>query len=358
MIPYAKHNLQAEDIMEVLRTLQGPAITQGTAIDWLEAEFSKAVGSHFAVAINSGTAALHSALVAADINEGDEVITPSMTFVATANVIKYMRAIPIFADINPKTLLIDTEDVKRKISEKTKAIIAVDYAGQPADYDELQSLCKKYNLILVADACHSLGAEYKYKKVGTLADLNCFSLHATKLITSGEGGIVTTDIKRFAEKMKAFRNHGRVNGDMQFLGYNYRMTHLQAALCIHQIKRIPYLVAARQRLSEIYETQLEKLEIETIKQREDRTNARHIFVIKTKFRDIFRNKLSQYNVQTQVHYKPVTLQSFYGCPGVTPIAEEVWEEILTIPLYPHMTDSEQETVIRGLQSAVSKTRKS
>jgi dTDP-4-amino-4,6-dideoxygalactose transaminase len=239
LIPYTKHHLEAGDIVEVLRVLQGGAnITQGTMIDWFEDEFKAATGSRYAVAVSSGTAALHASLVGAGINPGDEVIVPSMTFVATANAIKYINAIPVFADIDPETLLIDPKDIENKITKKTKAIITVDFAGQPVDYTEIKAICKKYNLILIADACHSLGATYKSKKVGILADFNCFSLHATKLITSAEGGVITTNDKDAYLKMKAFRDHGRVNGDMVFLGYNYRMTHLQAGLCIHQIIRI------------------------------------------------------------------------------------------------------------------------
>jgi perosamine synthetase len=349
LIPYTKHHIEAEDIIEVLRILQGPAITQGTMINWLEDEFKKFVGSKFAVAVTSGTSALHSALVGANIQSGDEVIVPSMTFVATANAVKYMNATPVFADIDPRTLLIDPDDIERKITGKTKAIIAVDFAGQPADYERLNELKNKYNLILIADACHSLGATYKKENVGTLADFSCFSLHATKLITSGEGGLVTTNDKKAFEKMRAFRNHGRIDGNMKFLGQNYRMTHLQAGLCIHQIKRIPLLIATRQKISSFYDMELRKLGITTLEQKKDRTNARHIYVIFIKDRQAFRNRLATYGVGSQIHYKPVTLQDYYNCAGETPIAEKIWEDILTIPLYPQLSSTEQEVVIRGLK---------
>ena len=351
MIPYAKHKLEAEDIIEVIRVLQGPNITQGAMIDWFEDEFRKAVGAKYAVAVSSGTAALHASLMAIGIGPGDEVIVPSMTFVATANVIKYLNATPIFADIDPETLLVDPEDIEKKITNKTRAVIVVDFAGQPVDYSAIKEICERYHLILIADACHSLGATYKGENVGKLADLNCFSLHATKLITSAEGGVITTDDKYYYEKMKSFRNHGRINGDMVLLGYNYRMTHLQAALCINQIKRIPNLVIARQSIANFYDNQFKELGIKFLKQEVDRTNARHIYVIFAKYRDALRTKLEVYSVGSQIHYKPITLQSYYNCPGSTPIAEDIWRSILTIPLYHHLTENEQKTVVMALKLA-------
>jgi dTDP-4-amino-4,6-dideoxygalactose transaminase len=351
LIPYAKHKLEAEDIIEVMRALQGPSITQGTMIDWFEDVFREAVGAKYAVAVSSGTAALHASLMAIGIGPGDEVIVPSMTFVATANVVKYLNATPIFADIDPETLLVDPEDIEKKITNKTRAIIVVDFSGQPVDYSAIKEICERYHLILIADACHSLGATYKGEKVGKLADLNCFSLHATKLITSAEGGVITTDDKCYYDKMRAFRNHGRIDGDMMLLGYNYRMTHLQAALCINQIKRIPNLVAVRQTIAEFYDNQLKELGIKSLKQKVDRTNARHIYVIFAKHREALRSKLEIYGIGSQIHYKPITLQSYYDCPGSTPRAEDIWRSILTIPLYHHLIEGEQKTIIRALKSA-------
>ena len=351
MIPYTEHHLEPEDIIEVMWTLQSSSITQGSMIDRLENEFRKAVGSNYAVAVSSGTAALHAALMAAGIGPADEVIVPSMTFVATANAVKYMGARPIFADINKDTLLIDLDDAERKITSKTKAIIAVDFAGQPADYVKLYELKSKYGITIIADACHSLGAVYKGKAVGTLADFNCFSLHATKLITSAEGGIITTNDRDAAQKMQAFRNHGRVNGDMILLGYNYRMSEVQAALCLNQINRIVKLVEDRKKIALHYDTKLHAMGLKTIKQEPDRTNARHIYLIKTKHRDYLRKHLIERGINTQIHYKPVTLQSFYNCPGTTPIAEKVWEELMTIPLYPHLTNEQQLKVIEAIQEA-------
>ena len=357
MIPYARHKLQAEDMMEVLRILQSPSITQGPMIEWFEDVFRKSAGANYAIAVTSGTAALHAALMAAEIGPGDEVIVPSMTFVATANAVRYLNAIPVFADVDEETLLINYQDVESKITQKTKAIITMDYAGQPADYDEFRELADRYHLILIADACHSLGATYKDEKVGTLADLNCFSLHATKLITSGEGGVITTPYKKYYDRMRAFRDHGRVNGEMQYLGFNYRMTNFQAGLCIHQIERIESLVEKRQELANIYEDALKDLDIRLLKQKEDRISARHIFVIKTDFQKEFIVKLSDYGIGTQIHYKPVNLQPFYNSPGSTPIAENMWTKMITIPLYTELSDEEQITVIRALHTADAKHKK-
>ena len=357
MIPYARHKLEAQDIIEVLRILQGPSITQGPMIEWFEDVFKAAVGAKYAVAVTSGTAALHAGLMAAGIGPGDEVIVPSMTFVATANAVKYLGGVPIFADVDEETLLIDYEDIEGKITSKTKAIVAMDYAGQPADYNELRALAYLYKLVLIADACHSLGATYKEKQVGTLADLNCFSLHATKLITSGEGGVITTSNKEYYDKMRSFRDHGRVNGEMQYLGFNYRMTNFQAGLCIHQIERIDSLVEKRQKLANTYEMALKDLDIGMLKQKEDRVSARHIFVITTDFQDKFRVILSDYGIGTQIHYKPVNLQPFYNRPGLTPIAENMWTKMITIPLYTELSDEEQKTVIRALHTAAAKHKK-
>lgn len=342
-------------MIEVLRVLQGPSITQGPMIEWFEDVFKESVGAKYAVAVSSGTAALHAALMAAGVGPGDEVIVPSMTFIATANTVRYLNAIPIFADVDEETLLIDYQDVEIKITNKTKAIIAMDYAGQPADYGELRALAYLYKLVLISDACHSLGATYKDKKVGTLADLNCFSLHATKLITSGEGGIITTSNREYYDRMRAFRDHGRVNGEMQYLGFNYRMTNFQAGLCIHQIERLASLVEKRQKLANIYEDALKDLDIRLLKQKEDRVSARHIFVIKTDFQKEFIVKLSDYGIGTQIHYKPVNLQPFYNNPGLTPKAEAMWKQIITIPLYTELSEEEQKTVIRALHTANSQT---
>jgi perosamine synthetase len=349
LIPYAKHHLEEEDVEEVVRVLRSKSITQGEIIEAFEDEFKRSVGSKYAVAVSSGTAALHMALMAAGIGPGDEVIVPSMTFVATANAVRYMNASPIFADVSEKTLLIDPEDVERKITDRTKAIIPVDFAGQPADYSELKEIAEKHGLKIIADACHSLGATYKDQKVGTLADLNCFSLHASKLITSGEGGVITTDNLHTYARMKAFRNHGRVFGDMVFLGYNYRMSDIHAGLCLNQIKRIPELVWERQKLAEVYDEAIDDMNLGRIIQKRDRTNARHIYIIATKHRDKYIEKLLEYRVKTQIHYRPVTLQSFYNLPGQTPVAERMWQYLLTIPLFPGLTDAEQKVVIAALR---------
>jgi len=351
LIPYAKHQLEDEDIEEVIRVLRGKSITQGEIIEVFEDEFRKSVGAKYAVAVSSGTAALHTALMAIGIRPGDEVIVPSMTFVATANVVKYMGGVPVFADICERTLLIDPADIERKITYKTKAIIPVDFAGQPVDYEWINGIAKRYCLKVVADACHSLGASYMGKKVGTLVDLSCFSLHPSKLITSGEGGIITTNSEENYRIMKAFRNHGRENGDTIFLGYNYRMSDIQAGLCLNQIKRIPELVLARQRLSSVYDKALDELDIAKIVQEQNRTNARHIYIILTQHRDRFIEKLKEYKINTQIHYRPVTLQSFYDMAGATPIAERIWKYLLTIPLYPSMSEYEQKLIIMALGEA-------
>jgi len=249
VIPYGRQTITEQDIHAVLNVLQADYLTTGPTIEAFETQFSEYVGSSYAVAVSSGTAALHAAMFAIGIGPGDEVIVPPITFAATANAVVYQGATPVFADVSPDTLLIDPFKVIKKITPKTKAIIAVDYAGQPCDYLSLRLIAEQNNLFLISDACHALGAEYRGRRTGSLADITVFSFHPVKHITTGEGGMVTTDQKSLAEKMRLFRNHG-INSDhrsrqktgtwyyeMVELGYNYRLTDLQAGRIIRDVIR-------------------------------------------------------------------------------------------------------------------------
>ena len=219
---------------------------------------------NYAVAVSSGTAALHGAMFALGIGPGHEVIVPTMTFAASANCVVYQRGIPVFADVAPDTLLLDPQDVERKITPRTKAIIAVDYAGQPCDYDALKEIANRYELSLVADACHSLGATYRGRSVGSLADLSVFSFHPVKHITTGEGGMITTDNEEYANRLRIFRNHGITSDhrqreaqgswfyEMVDLGYNYRITDFQCALGMSQLQKLPRWLERRQEIARIY----------------------------------------------------------------------------------------------------------
>jgi len=226
-IPYARQWIDDEDIQAVVEVLHSDWLTTGPKIAEFEEAVAQFVGAQDAVAVNSGTAALHAAMHAIDIRHGDEVILSPMTFAASANCILYQGGIPVFVDVEEDTLLIDPDKIEEKITPRTKAIIAVDYAGQPCDYDALQAIAKHHGLFLIADACHSLGAEYKGRKTGTLADLNIFSFHPVKHITTGEGGMVVTDNTELADRMRLFRNHGITRNPEMFTVNNSPFTDAQ-----------------------------------------------------------------------------------------------------------------------------------
>ncbi|HRR56836.1 MAG TPA: aminotransferase class I/II-fold pyridoxal phosphate-dependent enzyme, partial [Acidobacteriota bacterium] len=235
LLPYARQWIEEEDVEAVVAALRSPLLTTGPLVERFEEALAAYVGAHHAVAVNSGTSALYSVLACLGIGPGDDVIVPTLTFVATASAVLHTGARPVFADIDPDTLLVDPDDVAAKVTSKTRAVIAVDYAGQPCDYDRLRRLCERHRLALIADACHSLGASYRGRKVGVLADASVLSFHAVKPITTGEGGAVTTDDATLAERLRRFRNHGidrswrerRAEDDLAYdvveLGWNFRI---------------------------------------------------------------------------------------------------------------------------------------
>ncbi len=260
-IPYSTQSIDADDIKAVAAALRSDFLTQGPRVELFESKVAEYCGTKYAVAFNSGTSALHGACFAAGITPGDEVITSPTTFVASANCVIYCGGTPVFADIDPDTALISIEQIKWKVNSKTKAIIPVDYAGHPCDMDEMNKIAKKNGLIVIEDAAHSLGAKYKGKKIGVLADMTVLSFHAVKHITTGEGGMVLTDNKDFYEKMLKFRTHGitrDIVGDgpwyyeMRDLGYNYRLTDMQCALGISQLKKLDRFVKTRRHIADRY----------------------------------------------------------------------------------------------------------
>lgn len=265
MIPYGRHFVEEDDIAGVVEVLRSDWLTTGPKVEHFERAFADLVSAKYAVAVSSGTAALHAAMFALGIGPGDEVIVPAMTFAATANCVVFQGGTPVFADVDPETLLIDPLSVSDRITPKTKAIIAVDYAGQPCDYDALEAVAEGHNLTLVADACHSLGARYKERPAGSLASLSAFSFHPVKHITTGEGGMIATDDPKLAERMRIFRNHGITTDhrqrekqgswfyEMQELGYNYRITDFQCALGISQLRKLPGWIALRREIAIRYD---------------------------------------------------------------------------------------------------------
>lgn len=372
MIPYGHQCIDDEDIQAVVDVLRSDWLTTGPKVGEFEKDFADVVSAKCAVAVNSGTAALHAAMYALGIGPGDEVIVPAMTFTATANCVVFQGGTPVFADVDPETLLIDPCSVESRISPKTRAIIAVDYAGQPCDYDALAAIAGKHNLALVADACHALGGIYKGRSVGTLAELNTFSLHPVKHITTGEGGVVTTDKEEYAVRMRLFRNHGidsdhyqreaRMSWSYQMvdLGYNYRLTDFQCALGISQLKKLPLWVDRRRTIAALYDKAfLYTMSIRPLKVQQDVCHAYHLYVVRLPGSDrkqIFR-ALRDEGIGVNVHYIPVHLQPFYRRrfatgPGLCPIAERAYEEIITLPVYPGMRDEMVDAVIEAVKNAV------
>ena len=271
MIPYGKQSIDEDDIQAVIEVLKSDWLTTGPKVGEFEQAVANFVGSKYAVAVSSGTAALHAAMFAIGIGPGDEVIVPPITFAATANCVVYQGGIPVFADVDPETLLIDPKEAENKITPRTKAIIAVDYAGQPCNYDKLLSISKNHNIPLIADSCHALGALYKGRPVGSIADLTVFSFHPVKHITTGEGGMITTNNEEYEKRMRIFRNHGITTDhrqrekqgswfyEMVELGYNYRITDFQSALGISQLPKLPQWLKRRWEIAARYDDELSKI---------------------------------------------------------------------------------------------------
>ncbi|OGQ88472.1 MAG: UDP-4-amino-4,6-dideoxy-N-acetyl-beta-L-altrosamine transaminase [Deltaproteobacteria bacterium RIFOXYD12_FULL_56_24] len=369
-LPYGRQLIEEDDIAAVVAALRSDWLTTGPRVGEFEAAVCAFTGVQYGVAVSSGTAALHAAMYALGIGPGDEVIVPAMTFAATANCVVYQGGTPVFADVEPDTLLIDPMDVARRITAKTRAIIAVDYAGQPCDYYALRDLAQSHGLALVADACHSLGGSYKGKRVGTLADLTVFSFHPVKHITTGEGGMVVTDNPELAARMRRFRNHGidtdhrqrEASGTWAYqmvgLGYNYRLTDLQAALGTNQLAKLPGWLEKRRVLAAIYDAALAKVAaVRSIVVRPNNEHAYHLYVVRLVDRDmrgrIFAG-LRQHSIGANVHYLPVHLHPYYRevfhtVPGLCPNAEAAYDCILTLPLHQGMDEADVDRVVHVLK---------
>jgi perosamine synthetase len=371
-IPYGKHLIDEADIAAVVEVLRSNWLTTGPKVAELETALGNFLGIEQVVAVNSGTAALHCAMHAIGIGPGDEVIVPAMTFAASANAVLYVGGTPVFADVTPDTLLIDPTDVERKISPRTRAIIAVDYAGAACDYDALRALSARYRLSLVSDACHSLGGRYRGAKVGTLADVTCFSMHPVKPITSGEGGFCATANPWFAERMRAFRNHGidldfrqrqsagRWKYAMTELGFNYRLCDIQCALALSQLSKLDRWTERRQQLARRYDDQLDGWSfVRPLGRRNTSEHAFHLYVVRWDGaaigmdRDAALTRLRERGIGVNVHYLPVYLHPFYQrrlkySTGLCPVAEEAYGQILSLPIFPEMSEAMVDAVVAQL----------
>jgi len=371
-LSYGSQWLDENDIQAVVDVLRSDWITTGPKIDEFEQKFVEYVGAKCAVAVSSGTAALHAAVFACGIGPGDEVITTPLTFAASANCVIYQGGKPVFADIRHDTLNIDPQEIEKKITGKTKAIIAVDYAGLPCDYDEIRKIADKYDLLLIEDASHAIGAKYRGKSIGAISDLTTFSFHPVKHITTGEGGMITTDNLEFAEKLKIFRNHGITTGarerqekgawlyEMVDLGYNYRITDFQCALGMSQLAKLDSFLAQRREIADKYDEAFAGLsEIITPPVVRDRVSAWHLYVIRLNLGclQVDRAKifaaLRAENIGVNVHYIPVYLHPFYRQHfgtglGLCPVAEAAYECIISLPIFPRMSEDDVKDVITAI----------
>lgn len=343
MIPYGRQNIDDEDIQAVVKALKQDFITTGPLVDAFELAMCEKTWMVYGVAVSSGTAALHAAMYGIDIGPGDEVIIPAITFAATANCVLYQGGTPIFCDVEPDTLLMDVSKIEQLITHKTRAIIAVDYAGQLCDYRELRKLIQKHELFLVTDACHSLGA---LQGVPAVADVICYSFHPVKHITTGEGGMALTDNLTIANRMRRFRNHGMENGAMKSLGFNYRISDFQCALGISQLKKLDGWVQERRGIARRYDAEL------TVRRlRANRSHVYHLYVVRLQNRDKIMGQLFERGIRTQIHYRPVYYHPYYPRygDGYCPEAEAAYKEILSLPIFPGLTEREQMHVINSLE---------
>lgn len=377
MLPYGRHWVSTEDVDAVVEVLRSEWLTTGPKVAEFEATFAAFVGAREAVAVSSGTAALHAAVYALGIGPGDEVLVPAMTFAASANCVVFQGATPVFVDVDPATLLLAPSAIESKITPRTRAVIAVDYAGQPCAYDALRSIANRHGLPVIADACHALGATYRGRRVGTLGDLNAFSFHPVKSMTTGEGGMVTTGDPALAARMRRFRNHGITTDhrerashgswyyEMVDLGYNYRISDLQCALGLSQLRRLPEWVTRRQQIANLYRSAFAgDLVVRPLAQREDVTHAYHLFVVRLDLKpidltkeEVFR-RLRAEGIGVNVHYVPVYLHPFYRQrfgtrPGLCPVAEAAYEEVMSLPIFPAMADGDVQDVLQAMRKVTS-----
>lgn len=375
-IYYGHQNIDQSDVDAAAKVLMSDYITCGPAVLKAEKDLTDYTGAQYATLVSNGTAALHLACIAAGIGPGDEVITTPLTFAASANCILYCGGTPVFADVNIDTYNIDPADVERKITEKTKAVIAVDFTGQAAQLDEIKNICNRHNLIFIEDAAHSIGTVYKDRKVGNIADITCFSFHPVKNITCGEGGAILTNSTEYDKVLKDARTHGIIHRpedftypdlnegewyyEQHFLGYNYRLTDFQASILSNQIKKLDGFKKRRQSISDFYRNELKDVPgIILQEQIPESDSCSHLFIIrldsniiKCSRADFFR-AMSKENIQCQIHYIPVYWFPYYQDKGykmgICPNAENIYKHIMSIPFYPALRDEDCKDVVKTIK---------
>lgn len=377
-INYGRQWVEDEDIKAVEEVLKSDFLTCGPQVEKAERSLEQYTTAKHAVVVSNGTTALHCACLAAGIGPGDEVITTPLTFAASANCALYCGAKPVFADVEPDTYNISPASIEEHITDKTKAVVAVDFTGQAVKIKEIREICDKHGLIFIEDAAHAIGTKYDGKPVGALADMTCFSFHPVKTITSGEGGAITTNDDELWRKLVLAHTHG-IEHDEEFmeeaphegpwyyeqvsLGYNYRMTDFQAALLLSQLKKLEKFKARRREIVNRYNDAFKEMpEIIVQKEIPESDTCRHLYIIRldldklTCSRRQFFDAMAAEGVQPQIHYVPVYWFPYYGRlgyeKGLCPNAEEIYRGIMSIPLYPKMSDQDVDDVIHAVKKVI------
>ena len=381
-IYYGRQWIDEDDVQAVVDVLRSDYLTSGPQNEEAAKMLCDYTGAKYAVLLNSDTSALHCACMAAGVGPGDEVITTPITFVASANCALYCGARPVFADIDPETYQISPESIEAHITEHTKAVVAVDYTGSLVNIRAIRDICDKHSLVFIEDAAHSIGSKYNDKKVGSLADMTCFSFHPVKTVTAGEG--VLTDNEDFYKKVMLAHTHGITHGEVPYedephegpwyyeqiaLGYNYRMTDIQAGLLVSQLKRLDMFGARRKEIVNKYDSAFSNLpELIIQKEYPESDSYRHLYILHLELdklnctRRQFFDAMSAENVQCQIHYIPAYWFPYYKRlgyqRGLCPNAEKLYEGIMSLPLYPKMTDQDVEDVIHAVKKIVDYYKKS
>ena len=378
LLPYGHQSIEEDDIQAVVDVLRSDWLTTGPKVGEFEEAFAVRVGAKYAVSFSSGTAALHAAAFTAGLKAGDEAITSPMTFAATANCILYQGATPVFADVSPDTLNLDPEQAAAKITPRTKAILPVDYAGHPADLDAILQLAEQHGLVVIEDACHALGAEYRGRRVGSIAHMTIFNFHPVKHITTGEGGMVATNDPQFAETLRCFRNHGISSNarqrqsegqwfyEMVLLGFSYRLTDIGCALGLSQLKKLDANLARRRQIAERYTAAFRGMEgIVPPPVRAEVTPAWHLYPVQLDLAklsagrtEVFRALYAE-NIGVNVHYIPVHLHPYYRerfgyKGGEFPVAEDAYERLISLSMFHGMSDVDADDVVQATRKVVQR----